>query len=95
MIGAEILKHSNLAELLEGFDKHFENFESSEIKGVLNKLKFKLQAVLKILNFSKTQILYEKNLKIMQVAKNWKPELAKFGAKRGVSVLAESSKCHR
>lgn len=89
VIGAEILEHSSLAGLLEGFDKHFENFESKEIKGVLNKLKFKLQAVLKILNFSKTQILYEKNLKIMQVAKDWKP---KPGAKRGLSVLAESSK---
>lgn len=86
------MEHSNLAELVGGFDKHFENFDSKEIKRILNKLKFKLQSVLKILNFSKTQILYEKNLKLIKNVGLNSPNFKNDFRNTGHSFIAESSK---
>ena len=65
-VGEEILSENMLAELLETeFDEFMEKTKDKDIKVVLRNLRSKCREVKKLLKFSKTQILYDKNLKMM------------------------------
>ena len=68
VVGKEMNEKSTIPKMLENFSKNYEEYESKDLVQVLRKIETKLKKMNSLLNFSKTQILYEKNLKIMHRA---------------------------
>ena len=92
-VGKEIGEESGIPDLLEGFDNYFEQFESKEITEVLRKIKSKMTSVKKLLNFSKTQILYEKNKKLVDAGFKASKTVSRRGVLGSKNIsFAESSK---
>jgi hypothetical protein len=70
-VGEELLKELSLPKLIEKIEEEYRpNFESSDVKGNLLKLKRKLDRAESLFKFTKTQKLFEKNfLKLQNFSK--------------------------
>ena len=85
-VGRQVVEDQMLKDCLQKFDDYYEEFESKEIVAVLKKIYFKMQSLTRVLSFSKTQILYNKSLKLM---KGEQKMLSRSGTE---SILSDSSK---
>jgi hypothetical protein len=80
-VGSELLEDPLLDKLIDQeFEEYISKSQDKVTKAALRKILSKCLEVKKLLKFSKTQILYDKNLRLMQAAKD-------DGALDGCSIM--------